>query len=123
MRRIGGYLLAATGLLACPCHLPLTLPVLAATLGGTALGAALLEHPAVVGTLLTGYFLAAVLVGVRLAAGPTSKHERRGRHAHQDGDCGCRDRRDRRLRGHQGDGAGVDEAVRAGVGGGAEAGG
>lgn len=43
--------------LACPCHLPWTLAILATVFGGTALGAALREH-----TVLAGVIIATVWV-------------------------------------------------------------
>lgn len=44
MRRLGGYLLTATALIACPCHLFLLLPLALGLLGGTALEATLAAH-------------------------------------------------------------------------------
>ncbi len=70
MRRIGGYLLLATGFLACPCHLPFALPLLAAVLGGTTIGASLLDNTGLLVALLGGYFILALLVGFRLLSGP-----------------------------------------------------
>lgn len=70
MKRIGGYLLLATGFLACPCHLPLTLPLLAAVLGGTTIGASLLDNTGLLALLLGGYFILALLVGFRFLSGP-----------------------------------------------------
>ncbi len=67
MRRIGGYLLTVTGLLACPCHLPL----LAGVLAGTSLGAWVAGNTGPLFALLGGYFVVAVLVGVRLITGAT----------------------------------------------------
>jgi MerE protein len=37
MRRIGGVLFTVTGFLTCPCHLIITLPLLASLLAGTRL--------------------------------------------------------------------------------------
>lgn len=62
-RTLGGYMLVITGLLACPCHVPLTLPLVLALLGGTALGGWLNTHMGLVYGLSAGYFLAALIVG------------------------------------------------------------
>lgn len=44
LRTLGGYLLGLTALVVCPCHLPLTLPLVLAVLGGTSLGSLLSGH-------------------------------------------------------------------------------
>ena len=62
-RSVGSYALLITGFLACPCHLPLTLPLLIALFGGTALGGWLATHTGLVIGLSTGYFIAALVVG------------------------------------------------------------
>lgn len=64
MRRlVGAYFFAITGFLACPCHLPLTLPILIALFGGTALGGWLAANSGLVIGLSSGYFFAALVVG------------------------------------------------------------
>ena len=62
-RSVGSYALLITGFLACPCHLPLTLPLLIALFGGSALGGWLATHTGLVIGLSTGYFIAALVVG------------------------------------------------------------
>jgi hypothetical protein len=67
--------------LICPCHLPLTLGLVATLLAGTAAGTALGEHPFIAGTVLTVAWGAATWHGLRLlrlsgAAQPTSIKER-----------------------------------------------
>ncbi len=57
LRTLGGYALGATALIACPCHLPLTLPLLLAVLGGTSLGALLAANSGVVFLAVTVYFV------------------------------------------------------------------
>lgn len=52
--------------LLCPCHLPLTLGVLAALLGGTSLGAALREHAVAAGVLITLVWALGTAYGFRL---------------------------------------------------------
>ena len=48
----------------CPCHLPLTLGLLATVLSGTAAGVALRDHPIVAGIVITTAWLAGTLRGV-----------------------------------------------------------
>lgn len=50
----------------CPCHLPLSLGMLAAVLTGTSLGAMLRDHAWVAGTLLTVTWIAGTGYGFRL---------------------------------------------------------
>jgi hypothetical protein len=62
MRRTpGSYLLLITGFLACPCHFPLTLALLSALFGGTALGNSLATYTGLAVGLSTGYFIAALI--------------------------------------------------------------
>ena len=63
MRRIGGVVLTVTGLLACPCHLIVTVPWLASLLAGTALGSFLSRHSGLVTTFAGIYFVVASAVG------------------------------------------------------------
>ncbi len=66
MSRIWGGVLALTGFIACPCHLPLTLPLILGVLGGTAIGAFLSENQGLVYGVATGYFIVGIGVGVLL---------------------------------------------------------
>lgn len=50
----------------CPCHLPITLTVAAAVLGGTSAGIALRAHPIAAGALITLTWAAATWHGFRL---------------------------------------------------------
>lgn len=43
--------------LACPCHLPLTLGILAVVLGGTALGTLVRDHAVVAGVLISAVWV------------------------------------------------------------------
>jgi hypothetical protein len=52
-----------TGLIACPCHLPVTLPILLALTAGTALGAFLADNVWLVVAVSTAYFIAALALG------------------------------------------------------------
>ena len=77
MRRIGGVVLTVTGLLACPCHLIITLPWLASLLAGTALGGFLSRNTGLVYTLVGVYFVVALALGAWFLFGPArEKHER-----------------------------------------------
>ena len=59
----------AGAFLFCPCHLPLTLWLLAGLLAGTAMGAVVEAHPVVSGTLTTAAWLIATWHGMRLMKG------------------------------------------------------
>ena len=50
----------------CPCHLPITLTVLALLLGGTAAGALLRAHPYVAGAVVTALWAAGTWRGFNL---------------------------------------------------------
>lgn len=74
MRRVGGTVLTMTGILACPCHLIITLPLLTALLAGTALGSFLLHHTSLVYGGATIYFVVALVLGVRFLLGSNRSH-------------------------------------------------
>ena len=61
-RLLGGHLLLITAALTCPCHLP----ILLAILGGTTLAAFVEQHITLVAIGLTGYFLLALIWGLKL---------------------------------------------------------
>lgn len=63
--KIRGYLAVGVGLAACPCHLPLTLPLLLALIGGTALGAWLATHQAILFVVSAGLFVGGLALGLR----------------------------------------------------------
>jgi hypothetical protein len=50
----------------CPCHLPLTLGLLAATFGGTTLGVIVRDHAWVAGAILSASWIAGTWYGFRL---------------------------------------------------------
>ena len=52
--------------LACPCHLPWTLALLGTVLGGTALGAALRDHPVAAGLVIAATWAAGTARGLLL---------------------------------------------------------
>jgi mercuric ion transport protein len=69
MRRIGGVALTVTGVLACPCHLIITLPLLISLLAGTALGSFLSRNTGLVYTGAGIYFVVALALGASLLFG------------------------------------------------------
>jgi len=81
MRRIGGIALTVTGFLACPCHLIITLPLLASLLAGTTLGSFLTRNTGEVLTFAGIYFVVALALGYWFLFGP--KREKR------EGDAAC----------------------------------
>lgn len=70
MRRIGGIVLTVTGLLACPCHLIITLPLLISLLAGTALGGFLSRSAGLIYTGAAIYFVVALALGAWFLFGP-----------------------------------------------------
>lgn len=65
-KKAGGYVLGITAFLSCPCHLPLTLPLLITLLGSTAWGAFLSENATLIYGLAAAYFVFALLGGMQL---------------------------------------------------------
>ena len=63
MRRISGVVLTVTGFLACPCHLIITLPLLASLLAGTALGSFLPRNTGLIYAFASIYFVVALALG------------------------------------------------------------
>lgn len=60
----------------CPCHLPITLSVLALLLGGTAAGVALRPHPYLAGAVVTTLWIAGTWRGFALVRRARSYAER-----------------------------------------------
>jgi hypothetical protein len=54
----------------CPCHLPITLAVAAALLGGTAAGVAVRGHPVIAGIVISAAWAVATWHGFRLMGTP-----------------------------------------------------
>ena len=65
-RTISGWFLSVTGLLACPCHLIITLPLAAGLLSGTALGGWLATHQGAIFAGASLYFIGALAAGATL---------------------------------------------------------
>ncbi len=61
-----GYVLTVTSIVACPCHLPFTLPLALGLLGGTTFGAAVGANTWLVVAGATVYFVAALGAGLYL---------------------------------------------------------
>ena len=66
MGRVWGWVLAVTGFVACPCHLPLTLPLILGVLGGTGIGSFIGANTSWVYGIATAYFIVGICVGVYL---------------------------------------------------------
>ncbi len=66
MRSLTGLFLTASGVLACPCHLPFTLPLLLSVLGETSLGLFVRQNPSFLFIGASVYFLTAIGVGLAL---------------------------------------------------------
>lgn len=64
MSNIWGGVLAVTGFIACPCHLPFTLPLLIGVLGGTGIGAGIAANVSLIYMIATGYFVIGVATGL-----------------------------------------------------------
>ena len=66
MSRVWGGFLGVTGFLACPCHLPLTLPFVLSVLGGTGIGSYIGANQGLVYGIFTGYSVVGIGVGLYL---------------------------------------------------------
>ena len=72
-RKTTGWFFTATGFLACPCHLVITLPLAMAVLSGTALGGWIGTHEGAVTLGATLYFVGALTLGATLLLARTSQ--------------------------------------------------
>lgn len=63
--KIKGGFMAVTAIVACPCHFPLTLPIIFGITGGTAFGAWMAQNTILIYTLATVYFIGGILLAVR----------------------------------------------------------
>ncbi len=73
VRKALGVLAGTTAFLACPCHLPLTLPLLLGLLAGTPLAGVFQANP---GLLVLGalfYFVFGLMLAARLLSGKPQK--------------------------------------------------
>lgn len=55
--RIKGWIMAVTAFIACPCHLPITLPLAIGLTAGTAIGAWMASNTLLIYAVATVYFL------------------------------------------------------------------
>jgi mercuric ion transport protein len=76
---IKGYVAGAVAFVACPCHLPITLPLLIVLTAGTAFGTWLENNTLTVGVILTIIFIGGIVLAFkwvgekgRLETGPNS---------------------------------------------------
>jgi len=60
---VRGSIWMLTGFLACPCHLPVTIPIILGLTAGTAFAGFLANNLWVVGAISTVYFLVALVLG------------------------------------------------------------
>lgn len=73
LKRVVGYVLAATALLVCPCHLVFLLPLVLGLVGSTALGAALAANTGLIIVGATVYFVGTLGAGLYLLDGQAVK--------------------------------------------------
>ena len=64
-RTVRGYLAGVVAFIACPCHLPLTLPLLISLTAGTAFGAWLAQNTVLVGVISTIAFIGGLALAFR----------------------------------------------------------
>lgn len=66
MGKVWGGVLVVTGFIACPCHLVLTLPLVAGLVAGTGVGTFLAAKTGLVYGIAGGYFIVALAAGWHL---------------------------------------------------------
>ncbi len=69
---IRGYLAGVAAFIACPCHLPLTLPLLISLTAGTAFGAWLVQNTILVGAISTVAFIGGLALALKWFAQPAA---------------------------------------------------
>ena len=63
MGKVWGGVLLVTGIIACPCHLIITLPLILGLLAGSGIGAILATNTGLVYGVAGGYFIVALAAG------------------------------------------------------------
>ena len=66
MNKAWGGFLSVTGFLACPCHLPFSLPLALGVLGGTGVGGLIAANTGLIYGVATAYFIVGLGAGVYL---------------------------------------------------------
>ena len=74
--RVRGYLAGGVAFVTCPCHLPLTLPLLLALTAGTAAGAFLERNPAALVAISTALFVGGLVLASRWLGKRTARSRR-----------------------------------------------
>jgi mercuric ion transport protein len=69
---IKGYVMGGIALIACPCHLPITLPILVALTAGTAFSVWLSNNFIAIAGILTVIFVGALVLSFRWIGKPAS---------------------------------------------------
>lgn len=80
-QKFRGYVLVVTAFIACPCHLPITLPLAVGLTSGTALGAIISQNQAAIYGLFTIYFIGGLALGYWLLTRDQRLRARRSRAA------------------------------------------
>lgn len=63
MGKVWGGVLTVTGFIACPCHLPVTIPLAISLLGGSAAAGFIADHKGLIYGLATAYFIGGLGIG------------------------------------------------------------
>lgn len=72
---IRGYVAAGIALITCPCHLPITLPILLSLTAGTAVGAFLRQHTGLVWAVSAAIFVGGLALALFWLAGGSNTGE------------------------------------------------
>jgi len=72
MAKIKAYIAGIVAFIACPCHLPLTLPLLISLTAGTAFGAWLVQNTILVGVISTVAFIGGLALAFKWFAQPAA---------------------------------------------------
>ena len=88
-RKTTGWFFTATGFIACPCHLIVTLPLAVAVLSGTALGGWIATHEGAIALGMTLYFVGALVLGTTLLSFSTRQTRPTRQAAQQTCDSAC----------------------------------
>lgn len=70
--------MAGLAFVACPCHLPITLPLLLTVTAGTAVGSWLAQNTTLIYATFTVYFVGGLLLSMRWLSAPRTRAVKRG---------------------------------------------